>query len=303
MTDLLNQLNSQFITGFIDAEGCFHISIVNSKSNKEGKSVRVIFQISLHEKDKALLHLIKDYFGVGKVINRNDSVYYYQVTSTKDLLVIIEHLNKYPLITQKRVDFELFKQVVDLIINKNHLTKEGLVNIINIKASMNFEVISDSILAEFPNINPVKRPLEHSIVSIDPNWLSGFVEGEGCFFINIYKRKDSALGEGVKLVFKITQDKRNSNILELFSDIFGCGKVYNQSSKGGVQDFMITGLGDITKKVIPFFLAHPLKGAKLKEFLDFVKVAELMQNKAHLSKEGLEEIRCVKLGMNLKRAH
>ena len=143
--------------------------IVNSKSNKEGKSVRVIFQISLHEKDKALLHQIKDYFGVGKVINRGDNVYYYQVTSTKDLMVIIEHLEKYPLITQKRVDFELFKQAVDLIINKKHLTKEGLVNIVNIKASMNFGVISDSLLTEFPNMKPVKRSLLKSKVSIDPD--------------------------------------------------------------------------------------------------------------------------------------
>lgn len=81
MTVKLKQLNPNYITGFIDAEGCFHISIVNSKSNKVGKSVRVIFQISLHEKDKALLCQIKDYFGVGKVIDRGDSVYYYQVTS------------------------------------------------------------------------------------------------------------------------------------------------------------------------------------------------------------------------------
>lgn len=43
------------MAGFIDAEGCFHISIVKSKTVKSGKSVRVIFQISLHEKDKALL--------------------------------------------------------------------------------------------------------------------------------------------------------------------------------------------------------------------------------------------------------
>lgn len=227
----------------------------------------------------------------------------------KDLMVIIEHLEKYPLITQKRVDFELFKQAVDLIINKKHLTKDGLVNIINIKASMNFGVISDSLLTEFPDIKPslrlsrwdLERSLLKSKVSIDPDWLSGFVEGEGCFLVNIYKRKDSVLGEGVKLVFKITQDKRNSEVLALFSSIFDCGKVYNQSPKGGVLDFMVTGLADITEKVIPFFLAHSLKGAKLKEFQDFVKVAELMQNKAHLTKDGLEAIRSIKLGMNFKR--
>lgn len=227
-------------------------------------------------------------------------------------MLIIDHLCKYPLTTQKKVDFELFKQAVDLIIKKEHLTKEGLINIINIKASMNFGVISDSMLAEFPDIKPIERPnpppgggdlvigpppggglrpLVKSRVHMDPDWLSGFVEGEGCFFVNIYKRKDSVLGEGVKLVFKLTQDNRNNEVLALVSSHLACGKIYSQSSKGRVLDFMVTGLEDILGKIIPFFLAHPLKGAKLNEFQDFVKVAKLMQNKAHLTKGGLEEIR------------
>lgn len=228
-------------------------------------------------------------------------MYYYQVTAIKDLRLIIDHLCKYPLITQKGADYELFKQVLDLIIKQEHLTKEGIAKIVNIKASMNFGVISDYLRSEFPVIKPVQRPSVKSLKIHDPDWVSGFVEGEGCFFINIYKRKDSVLGEGVKLVFKITQDKRNKEVLALLSSIFGCGKIYNQSPTGGVIDFMITGLGDITGKVIPFFLAHPLKGAKLKEFEDFTKVAKLMENKGHLNKEGLEEIRSIKLGMNFKR--
>jgi hypothetical protein len=65
---------------------------------------------------------------------------------------------------------------------------------------------------------------------------------------------------------------------------------------------MVTGLIDIVENIIPFFLAHPLCGAKKKEFEDFVKVAELMKNKAHLSKEGLEQIRDIKSGMNFKRS-
>lgn len=57
----------------------------------------------------------------------------------------------------------------------------------------------------------------------------------------------------------------------------------------------------VVLEVIPFFLAHPLQGAKKKEFADFVKVAELMKLKAHLTKDGLEQIRSIKLGMNFKR--
>lgn len=298
-----NLINPGFISGFIDAEGCFHISVVEHKNLKIGYSVRVIFQISLHEKDKALLDSIKDYFGVGKVIARKDGVYYYQVTQIKDLILILDHLAKYPLITQKRIDCELFKQVVYLMIEQKHLTKEGLAKIVNIKAAMNFKVLSDKLLSNFSDVKPVERPVVKDIEIYDVNWVSGFVEGEGCFFVNIYKRKESVLGEGVKLVFKITQDKRNNEVLALFSSIFGCGKIYNQSasSKGGSQDFMVTGLGDITEKVIPFFLAHPLLGAKLKEFQDWCKVAELMQNKDHLTKDGLEKIRSIKLGMNFNR--
>jgi hypothetical protein len=104
------------------------------------------------------------------------------------------------------------------------------------------------------------------------------------------------------LVFKIAQDSRNNDLLQCFVKIFGCGAIYNQSRSGDVQDFMVTGLSNITDKIIPFFLAHPLQGAKKKEFMDFVKVAELMKIKAHLTKEGLDKIRAIKSDMNSMRS-
>lgn len=66
---------------------------------------------------------------------------------------------------------------------------------------------------------------------------------------------------------------------------------------------MITGLADITKHLIPFFKfkAHPLEGAKKKDFEDFLKVADFMKMKSHLNKKGLEQIRSIKLGMNSNR--
>lgn len=219
-------------------------------------------------------------------------------------MLVINHFDKYPLLSQKRVDFELFKQVINLILRREHLTNSGLQEIVNIKASMNFGVLSDKLLTSYPNTVAVIRPIIKDPVICDPEWVSGFVDGEGCFFVNIYKRKDSVLGEGVKLVFKITQDKRNSDLLASFVEIFGCGGIYNQSksSSGSVIDFMVTGLSNITEKVIPFFLAHPLQGAKKKELADFIKVAELMKLKAHLTKDGLEQIRAIKMGMNFKRS-
>lgn len=46
----------------------------------------MLFQISLHRKDKVLLDQIKDFFGVGQVIDRNDGAFYYKVSQIKDLM-------------------------------------------------------------------------------------------------------------------------------------------------------------------------------------------------------------------------
>ncbi len=61
---------------------------------------------------------------------------------------------------------------------------------------------------------------------------------------------------------------------------FTAGKVYQQSPSVKVLDFMISGLADLTRYVIPFFLVHPLEGAKKKDYEDFSIVAELMKSKA-----------------------
>ena len=153
-----NNLNPNFVSGFVDAEGCFHISIVDRAELKTGKSVRVIFQISLHKKDKALLDQIRNYFGVGEVIARKDGAFYYRVSQVQDLMLVLAHFEKYPLLTQKGADLELFKQTVEKIYRKEHLTMRGLQEIVNLKASMNFEVLSDKLLSAFPNTVTVSRP-------------------------------------------------------------------------------------------------------------------------------------------------
>lgn len=148
----------------MDAEGCFHVSIVDRAELKTGKSVRTIFQISLHKKDKALLYLIQKYFGVGEVIERNDGAFYYRVSQVKDLMVVLAHFNKYPLLTQKGADLELFKQIVDKKTRKEHLTLKGLQEIVNLKASMNFEVLPDKLLSAFPKTAAESRPIINPVI-------------------------------------------------------------------------------------------------------------------------------------------
>ena len=84
-----------------------------------------------------LLKQIQSFFGVGSITTykKRGTVSFYVKSIVEINSIIIPHFDKYPLLTQKRADFLLFKKVVELIDNKAHLNIEGLHQIINLKAS------------------------------------------------------------------------------------------------------------------------------------------------------------------------
>lgn len=104
----------------------------------------------MDKKDIDLLESIKLALGAGKIAKSGKNLTQYRVSSIKDLPVIVTHFDKYPLLTQKRADFELFKQAVEIVNRKEHLTKEGLQKIVNIKASMN-KGLSLELKSAFPS--------------------------------------------------------------------------------------------------------------------------------------------------------
>ena len=103
-------LDPWFITGITDAEGCFLISVLKDSEYKLGWQCRVKFKITLHSKDFPLLLDIQPFFGgVGSIQNNPNGTRDYIVTDLKEITtVIIPHILKYPLLTQKAADFLLF---------------------------------------------------------------------------------------------------------------------------------------------------------------------------------------------------
>jgi hypothetical protein len=72
--------------------------------------------------------------------------------------VILSHFEKYPLISQKWADYELFKSAILLLKSKEHLTKKGFDKILAIKSSMN-KGLSEELQLVFPYISSVNRPI------------------------------------------------------------------------------------------------------------------------------------------------
>ena len=138
-TSASTSINPWVWSGLIDGEGSFTIIIVKDKTRKLAWRIEAKFQLGLHSKDYDVLSQLQQYLGgIGAIyLNGKREVANYSVYSINDLNKLILHLDKYPLLTQKAADYLLFKQVVELMNNKVHLTVEGLNKIVNIKASMN----------------------------------------------------------------------------------------------------------------------------------------------------------------------
>lgn len=167
------KLNPWFVTGFTDGEGSFITLISKSSKVKTGWLCRVSFQIGLDAKDKALLYGIQEFFGVGIINKAEKNIYRYRVSQPKDLKVIIEHFTNFPLNTQKRADFNLFKEAVHILLRKEHLTSEGVNKIVAIKSSLG-NGLSEGLKAAFPDIVPVSRVKVENQEIQDSNWLFGF---------------------------------------------------------------------------------------------------------------------------------
>ena len=246
------------------------------------------------------MEAIQSYFnGVGGFYEGNNSSMQYRVSLRDDLIKeIIPHFDKYPLITQKAADFILFEQIVELMNKGAHLNLNGLDQIINIKASMNLG-ISKTLKSKFNETNPVTRPIVQTTSIPNPNWISGFVSGEGNFDVRITEQKSNKIGSRVQLRFRVNQHIRDIKLMELLVLYLG-GNLYKYPDNNAVV-LTVVKFSDITNIIIPFFEKNPIFGVKLLDFNDWCVIAELMKKGSHLTVEGLNLIREIKSGMNTGR--
>ena len=144
-------LHPYYVTGFCDGEVCFHLAIGKNSKYKIGYYVNPGFSLVLHKKDERLLKEIQGFFGGIGSFKVKENIVQFRVFSMEELDIIINHFDKYPLVTKKSIDFELFKEAITLIKNKEHLTLEGFNKIISIRASMNLG-LPESLKEVFNNI-------------------------------------------------------------------------------------------------------------------------------------------------------
>jgi len=140
--------------------------------------------------------------------------------------------------------------------------------------------------------------LEIGSMNLDSQWVVGFVDGEGCFYVGINSHPDMITGFQVLPEFTVVQHERDIQVLHALKQFFGCGVV--RQNHADRQCFRVRKLEDLREKIIPFFHKHPLKTRKSVDFHTFCRIVNLMTQSEHLTRQGLDHIKALAETMNRK---
>ena len=134
------RLDSRWVSGFVDGEGCFHVSINKIPKMSIGWQVLPEFRIVQHERDESVLKELQQFFQAGKVVTNHGARKELRIRKLNDLRNVVLFFKQHPLRTKKKKNFEIFAKILELMEHKKHLTVEGLTDIANLCWSMNRKI-------------------------------------------------------------------------------------------------------------------------------------------------------------------
>jgi hypothetical protein len=179
---------SRFVSGFIDGEGNFQVYL-------DRNYLRVMFRIRLHVDDVAVLHKIREFLGVGRVVTSGDSCVFIISDVNSLLNVLFPLIDEYKLYTTKWLDYIDFKSVVSFLANSNTSRL----------SSSQLEWVQEII----SNMNLQRKTYNYDLIpaiTINPFWLLGFIEAEGTFGF-----------KNLSPYFQIGQHIRSSMVIDAIS--------------------------------------------------------------------------------------
>jgi hypothetical protein len=134
---MTTKLEPQWIVGFVDGEGSFHIGITPNRELKKVQQILPEFTVVQHQSDIQILYALKAYFQCGVVRRDNGNRMCYRVRGRGHLRdIILPFFEKHKLKTKKRIQFEKFRDVVLLMCKDQHLLPEGVEKIEKIRLSL-----------------------------------------------------------------------------------------------------------------------------------------------------------------------
>jgi hypothetical protein len=138
-----------------------------------------------------------------------------------------------------------------------------------------------------------------SEMRLDPAWVCGFVDGEGCFSVAVHANPYVQRTRGWQFcpTFQVSQHRDNRMILDALVQFFGTGKVRDKGRASPVLVYSVYGAKNVDEHVVPFFERHQLL-VKRRDFELFAAVVRILVGKQHLHPAGFEQAARLIYAMN-----
>lgn len=129
---------------------------------------------------------------------------------------------------------------------------------------------------------------------LSPQYVVGFVDGEGSFSVSTNVHKTLKRKVEIRPEFEIELRADDATILFRIQRTLECGKIYFLDYKRyGWKPHVklrVSKISELEKKIVPFFLQHPLQSKKRQSFSIFKHVVEMVAKKEHLTENGYRKI-------------
>ena len=222
----------------------------------------------------------------------------YVVTDINDLITkIIPHFDEYNLKTSKYLNYIDFKEGALLLFEKEHFTLFGISKLRNIKSRMNR---ARSFEDKF-------NFCWNHCLEVVPEWIQGFIDGEGSFQCEIIKPRNIISNYFVNFSLQIKQNNHDVAVLNAIKNYLNSGYLkpkFNINSlyetKNNIRGTTTLWIRDVGK-VITLLDNYTLFSTKRLDYLDWKQLIDLKAHKEHHNEYGILAMLAIKNGMNSKR--
>jgi hypothetical protein len=140
------------------------------------------------------------------------------------------------------------------------------------------------------NLEPGQHAGSRGKSKIDlPSYISGYVDGEGCFTVSISPRPTLRVGWEVRPSLSVSQNGDRNEVLLAIQRYFGCGTLRPDRSDRTLK-WEVRSLPLLLNSVVPHFRRYPLQSGKWRDFELFATICERMARGEHRHPEGLQEV-------------
>jgi hypothetical protein len=141
---------------------------------------------------------------------------------------------------------------------------------------------------------------ETARITLEPAWIVGFTDGEGCFSVSLHRNERYArrsFGWQIIPTFHLYQHEDHADVLEAVRRYFGVGRIVPKGPNSSVLTYSVQRRLDVAEVIIPFFERHRLL-VKDRDFRVFAEIVAGLFRGEHFTVDGFERLVRLAYSMN-----